>query len=202
MTRGLMPIALLAVFVASDACPKQAWGMEYAGICEASAGAFIDATHFVVASDETNRLRIYERGEPEPIGSGRHGELHLLRQVRSRGRRTDRRPGLLDQLALVQQPGRGQAQAQGVLRDEDRAGDGKPTLTGVGHPVGSLRDAIATAAEVEQSALNIEALAATPEGGLLIGLRAPLRRRARDRRAVPEPGRVIDHPVEPEFGEA
>ena len=56
--------------------------------CEASAGAFIDGTHFAVASDETNRLQIYERGKPEPIGNGdRHGGFYVLRQIRSRSGR-------------------------------------------------------------------------------------------------------------------
>jgi hypothetical protein len=35
---------------------------EYKGICEAPAGAFIDSTHFAVASDETNRLQICGAG--------------------------------------------------------------------------------------------------------------------------------------------
>src|SRR5213592_1577343 len=43
---------------------------EYNGLCEASAGVFVDAKHFVVASDETNRLQLYERGKADPIGSG------------------------------------------------------------------------------------------------------------------------------------
>jgi hypothetical protein len=44
--------------------------MDCKGLCEASAGAFLDATHFAVASDETNTLQIYERGKPDPIGKG------------------------------------------------------------------------------------------------------------------------------------
>ncbi len=66
MLRVLLPtVALLASFTTS---PARA--VEYNGICEASAGAFIDNTHFVVASDETNRLQLYERGNPKPIGDG------------------------------------------------------------------------------------------------------------------------------------
>jgi hypothetical protein len=47
-----------------------AGSFEYKGLCEASAGAFVDDKHFVVASDETNRLQLYERGKPDPIGKG------------------------------------------------------------------------------------------------------------------------------------
>ena len=66
MKRGLLSTAmLLAAFTGSGA-----GAAEYKGICEASAGAFIDGTHFAVASDETNKLQIYERGKPQPIGNG------------------------------------------------------------------------------------------------------------------------------------
>ena len=40
--------------------------VEYAGLCDASAVAWIDAERFVVASDEENWLRVYRRGLPEP----------------------------------------------------------------------------------------------------------------------------------------
>jgi hypothetical protein len=57
MKHGLPAVALLIACAASEAR-----AMEYKGLCEASAGAFLDAAHFAVASDETNTLRIYERG--------------------------------------------------------------------------------------------------------------------------------------------
>jgi hypothetical protein len=53
--------------------------------------------------------------------------------------------------------------------------NGKPTLKPTGKPITSLRDGIAAAAGAQPGELNIEALSATPEGGLLIGLRQPLR---------------------------
>src|SRR5262249_10954885 len=80
--------------------------------------------------------------------------------------------------------------------------NGKPALVGTGHVIKSLRDRIAKAANVGSQDLNIEALAATPEGGLLIGLRGPLR----DGRAllVPfnNPAAVVDDGAEPELGGA
>ncbi|TIT44248.1 MAG: hypothetical protein E5W76_03275, partial [Mesorhizobium sp.] len=36
----------------------------YSGICEPSGGAFIGASTFAVATDESNVIRIYERGSP------------------------------------------------------------------------------------------------------------------------------------------
>ena len=35
----------------------------YKGLCEASTGVFLDEKHFAVASDETNIIRIYTRGD-------------------------------------------------------------------------------------------------------------------------------------------
>ena len=42
---------------------------QYIGICEPSGGAFIDATRFVVASDESNVLRIYDVTSPAIVAS-------------------------------------------------------------------------------------------------------------------------------------
>jgi hypothetical protein len=50
-----------------------AWSAEptatvYHGLCEASAAVFIDDTRFVVASDETNVVRIYTRSDTSLVG--------------------------------------------------------------------------------------------------------------------------------------
>jgi hypothetical protein len=80
--------------------------------------------------------------------------------------------------------------------------DGKPGLAGIGHPAGSLRGAIAKAAGVEHSKLNVEGLAPTPDGGLLIGLRAPLD--GGNAIVVPfrNPAAVVDQRAPPEFAAA
>jgi hypothetical protein len=81
--------------------------------------------------------------------------------------------------------------------------DGKPTLVSVGKPVKSLRDPLAKAAGVKPEEMNIEALTATPEGGLLIGLRAPLRDGAALVIPFKNPGAVVDDPsTPPDFGAA
>jgi serine/threonine protein phosphatase PrpC len=38
-------------------------------MCDASAAVALDADHFVVANDERNTLRIYKRGQPDPVNS-------------------------------------------------------------------------------------------------------------------------------------
>ena len=199
MLRVLLPtVALLASFTTSAVR-----GAEYNGICEASAGAFIDNTYFVVASDETNRLQLYERGNPKPVGDGIDMESF-----------TSFDKSDLEGAALIgdrvywisshsfNSQGEDKAKRKVFFATRIVQKDGKPTLVGIGQPVRSLRDAIAKAAEVEHSKLNIEGLAATPDGGLLIGLRAPLR--GDDAIVVPfrNPAAVVDQGAQPEFGEA
>jgi hypothetical protein len=65
----MMRFPIVALMLGSFAATS-ASAIEYKWLCEASAGAFSDDTHFAVASDESNRLQIYQRGKPDPIGSG------------------------------------------------------------------------------------------------------------------------------------
>jgi hypothetical protein len=197
MIRVLTPIALLAAFAASD---TQA--MEYVGICEASAGAFINPTHFAVASDETNKLQIYERGKPEPVGSGIDMEDF-----------TSFDKSDLEAAAVIgdrvywisshsfNSSGQDRPKRKVFFATKIVLADGKkPTLTGIGRPAVSLRDPLAQAAGVEPREMNIEALAATPEGGLLIGLRAPLREGKALVIPLKNPAAVVDDGAKPEFG--
>jgi hypothetical protein len=200
MNTGLLLRAmLLAAFAASDA-----GAAEYKGICEASAGAFIDSTHFAVASDETNKLQIYERGKPQPIGDGIDMEDF-----------TSFDKSDLEAAAVIGDRVYWISSHSFNSRGEDRSkrkiffatqivqADGKPTLVSVGKPVKSLRDPLAKAADVKPSEMNIEALTAAPDGGLLIGLRAPLRDGMALVIPFKNPGAVVDDPsTPPDFGAA
>ena len=198
MVRSLLPsAALLFVLAIPDARAT-----EYIGICEASAGAFLNKTHFAVASDETNKLRIYERGKPVSVGEA---DMEAF---------TSFDKSDLEAAAVIgdrvywisshsfNSSGEDKNKRKVFLATRIGQANGKPTLTGVGKPVKSLRDPIANAAKVKPSEMNIEGLAATPDGGLLIGLRAP----QRDGMAlvVPfnNPAAVVDKGAAPEFGEA
>ena len=198
MKRGLLSTAmLLAAFTASGAT-------EYKGICEASAGAFIDGTHFAVASDETNRLQIYERGKPQPIGNGIDMETF-----------TSFDKSDLEAAAVIgdrvywisshsfNNQGEDKAKRKVFFATRIVQANGKPALESVGKPVKSLRDPLAKAAGVKPEEMNIEALTATPDGALLIGLRAPLR----DGEALVIPFKnpramVEDPSTPPDFGAA
>jgi len=201
MTRGLLPktMLLLAVFATPDA-----GAMEYKGICEASAGAFIDSTHFAVASDETNKLQIYERGKPEPIGNGVDMEAFTsfdksdLEAAASIGDRVYWISSHSFNSRGEDKPKRKVFFATKIVQ-----ANGKPTLVSIGKPVKSLRDPLAKAAGVNPDEMNIEALTATPEGVLLIGLRAPLRNGQALVIPFRNPGAVVDDPnTVPDFGAA
>jgi Protein of unknown function (DUF3616) len=175
---------------------------EYNGLCEASAGAFVDAKHFVVASDETNRLQLYERGKADPVGSadmetftsfdksdleaaaaiGNRIYWISSHSLNSKGNDKDKRKVFF-------------ATAVGVA-------DGKPTLKPVGTAATGLRDALAAAAGAKPRELNVEALAATPDGELLIGLRSPVRGNMALVVPFKNPAAVVEKGAAPEFGKA
>lgn len=190
---------LLVAFTASSA-----GAVEYNGLCEASAGVFIDASHFAVASDETNTLQIYERGKPQPIGQG----VNLVGFTSFDKSDLEAAAVIGDRVYWMSShsfnsQGEDKSKRKVFFATKIVKADGKPTLEGVGKPVTSLRDPLAKAAGVLPKEMNVEALAATPEGGLLIGLRAPLRNK--NALVVPfkNPVAVVDNPgTTPEFGPA
>ncbi len=163
--------------------------MTYRGLCDASAAVALDTDHFVVAGDEDNTLRVYRRGRPEPVGEtslaaflgtgdkesdlegaavvdkriywiASHGRNSKgkLRPDRQRFFATDIDPGAQAGVTPAGTPYRG-------LLDDLAAA---PTLMGL-----RLGDAAQLAPEAP-GGLNIEGLAAMPDGSLLIALRSPV----------------------------
>ena len=197
MARGLLPIALLAAFASSDAS-----AIEYAGVCEVSAGTFIGPKHFAVASDESNKLQVYERGKPKPVGSG----IDMVAFTSFDKSDLEGAAALGDRVYWISshsftKKGKDSAKRKVFFATKIEQANGKVTLKGVGQPALSLRDPLAKAAGVEPRDMDIEALAPTTEGGLLIGLRKPL---LSDGRALiipfKNPAGVVDHGAQPEFG--
>jgi hypothetical protein len=171
MKRGLLAIVLLTA-----SAPSGAQAMEYKGLCEASAGAFLDATHFAVASDETNTLQIYERGKPEPIGPGVDMEDFTGFDKSD----LEGAAAIGDRVYWISShsfnsKGEDKKKRKVFFATKVVTENGKPTLKPFGKVITSLRDGIAAAAGAQPAELNIEALSATPQRGLLIGLRQPLR---------------------------
>lgn len=163
----------------------------YDGLCDASAAVALDARHFVVASDEDNTLRIFERGQPQAratlplqpfLGSGKdEADLEAATRIGQR----------IYWIGSLSRDGKGRpAPQRDRLFATDIDGNGSPpTLRPVGtRPVRlldalvasdagrrwQLADAARKAPEAE-GGLNVEGLTHTADGTLLIGLRNPLR---------------------------
>jgi hypothetical protein len=164
----------------------------YLGPCDASAAVALDADDFVVANDEVNTLYVYRRGQRQALATlplatfldtADEGEADIegaaavgtrIYWITSHGRNGKGKP----------QPSR-----RRFFATEIGPGD-PPMLKPVGIPyfdlLGDLEAnealktyKLAKAAELAAEAeggFNIEGLAATPDGRLLIGFRNPLAR--------------------------
>jgi hypothetical protein len=173
---------------------------EYKRLCEASAGVYLDALHFAVASDETNTLQIYRRGEAKPIGKGIDLEEFTSFEksdLEGAARIGDRVYWISSH--SLNKNGKDRDERKVFFATRITTKKGRPSLVEVGRPVTGLRDAIAEAAGVTKEEMNIEALAATPEGGLLIGMRAPLRDGKAVVVALKNPAAVVDQQQKPEL---
>jgi len=163
----------------------------YAGSCDASAAVAIDNDRFVVANDENNVLGFYRRGVPEP-----EARLALSEFLEARpGEEVDIEgaaeiEGRVYWIASHSRNSKGKRQpARLRLFATDIRADQPVALFAVGRPYKDLLHDLAAygaqqglalaaasklAAEAE-GGLNIEGLAATADGRLLIGFRNPLR---------------------------
>lgn len=151
-----------------SAAPAPASARDYLGFCEASAAARIGDRHFAAASDDSPRIRIYERGKPAPVGefdagevkdmeaAARIGDVVYWSTSNSRNKHDEEDPGRQFLFATAIGP------------------DGK--LSAVGTPYRGLRAdllALLPARTGPAKRLEIEGMAPSPAGGLFIGLRGP-----------------------------
>ena len=185
---GFTQAALLAA-----ALPLQAGAQAistYLGPCDSSAAAALDADHFVVGNDENDMLGVYRRGQAQAVGrvdlakflGTQPGEESDIEGAATIGPRTYWITSHGSNSKGKTQPSR-----QRFFATELRPGT-PPTLEPVGAPYAKLlQDMDSTAAlkpyrladaarraPESEGGLNIEGLAATPDGRLLIGLRNPL----------------------------
>lgn len=179
---------LFTGMAAAHSAAQSPAAFRYEGICDASAAVALGADHFAVANDEDNTLRVYRRDNPRAVGSlaldefldtakevdiegsatigavtywiGSHGRNSegKLRPDRQRLFATEVVPGSVPTLRTVDRDHRGLLVA---LINE-------PSLKSYGLAAASER------APEAPGGLNIEGLAATPEGHLLIGFRNPI----------------------------
>ena len=180
--------ALLTASLAAPAAAQQI--AAFNGPCDASAAVALDATHFVVGNDEYNILHVYRQGQPAPVASlnlsnflataadeesdieGAAAIGTRIYWITSHGRNSKgkARPSRQRFFATEVVPGQpptvkpvGRAYAD-LLRDMSAADPLKPYR---------LDEAARRPPEAD-GGLNIEGLAATADGKLLIGLRSPL----------------------------
>ncbi|MER8536642.1 DUF3616 domain-containing protein [Mesorhizobium sp. M1005] len=164
-----MRIACLILLCGTSAV-SAADTLRYLGICEASGGAFIDSTRFAIASDESNVIRIYQRGRPTAVASvdlktftgyeksdlegaavGNGAIYWSASQSKSSGGK-DKKRKVIFETRIVKDGNTVTLEPMGVMRE-----DLKPKLVELS---GSTDENI-----------NIEGLAYTPDGGLLFGFR-------------------------------
>lgn len=210
--------ALLVLALAGFGAQAQ---INYTGMCDASAAVGLADGHFVVADDESDVLRLYKRGVASPVGT-----VDLTDHLRNREPNGDtseadiegaaklgNRIYWISSLARKGSDGSFDSHRQRFFATELLATAQPPFLKAVGKPSEALLETLvmdtrfavlvdaAKGAPESENGLNIEGLAATAEGTLLIGFRNP---RPEGRALVVpllNPAPVVDEGAKPVFGD-
>lgn len=184
----------IAVGVANlwAATPGKSGVTYYEGMCDASAVIALDSRYQVVADDEDNVLRIYDLSTAgRPVWSSNYSQfLKVDRKEPEVDLEASARVG--DRIYWISSHGRNKSARLRTSRHRffatsivDR--EGRPELVPVGNPCMRLvqdmladprlspfrLDSSEKLAPKQDDGLNIEALAALPDGRLLIGFRNP-----------------------------
>lgn len=191
ITKHLYALAVCAGLGAANAAPVGP--IEHAGMCDASAAVAVGADQFLVANDEDNILRLYSASQPGralqeflipslPVLPGiEHGEVDIEGAARI-GKR-------IYWIASHGANRKGEARPhrrQFFATDVDTV-NGKLTLTEAGRSNKDLLAAMDTHPALQKfklltaarrapeadGGLNIEGMAAMPDGAMLIGFRNP-----------------------------
>lgn len=180
--------ALLAIALPTPASAQQI--ATYNGPCDASAAVALDASHFIVANDENNTLRIYRQGQPAPVAS--LNLANFLATAADEESDIEGAAAIGSRIFWITSHGRNSKGKARPARQRffatEIVASQPPTVKPVGQAYGNLlRDMLAAETlkpyRLDEAAsrppeadggLNIEGLAATADGKLLIGLRNPL----------------------------
>ncbi|MCB2019383.1 MAG: DUF3616 domain-containing protein [Burkholderiaceae bacterium] len=195
----------------------------YDGLCDASAAVALDARHFVVAGDEDNTLRIFERGEPKVRASVPLGAFLHARKTEADLEAATRIGERIYWVGSLSRDGKGRPAphrdrlfATDIATDNAKENAGTPpTLQPVGKAPVRLLEALVASdagrawqlAEAARKApeapggLNVEGLTHTADGALLIGFRNPLREGKALVLPLRNPVQTIEGEA-PEFGAA
>ena len=190
---GLLALWYATLVEPARAQPGPSPSIAYAGTCDASAAVALDRDLFVVASDEDNVLWVYRRGQGGgPVASFLMDEfLDLEPQHRETDIEGAARIG--DRIYWITSHGRNKEgkkrpNRRRLFATEVKEVDGRIDISGIGSPYKNLLDDLnrtpalrpfdlgkaAMGAPEAKGGLNIEGLAATPQGHLLIAFRNPI----------------------------
>jgi hypothetical protein len=191
----IRPLASALLLTATLAATAEAADIiEYRGVCDASAAVALDESHFVVGNDEDNDLRVYRLGKAEAVARiplndfARPERKHPEMDIEAAATIGKRIYWITSHGANGK--GKHRASRHRLFATDMRNGGPVPTLTPVGRAYEGLLDDMVRApvlapyrledaagiAPKEAGGLNIEGLAATPQGTLLIGFRNPVTR--------------------------
>lgn len=233
MTR--LPLTLIAAAIAGTAAAAPAPTEErYTGMCDASAAVSLGHGRFVVADDESDVLRVYQKSDRKLVGS-----LSLIKYLKNTPD-TDKTyeadlegaAAIGDRIYWISSHGR-KDKDKDKIEDKSKEGlldphrlrffatriTGAPKMATVeesskapyetllddlikGPLSGDLAKAAKYPAEQgDPDGLNIEGLAATPQGALLIGFRNPQPGNKALLVSLQNPGEVVDGLAKPRFGD-
>jgi hypothetical protein len=184
---------LLVCSLAAPAFASRPEPMIYTGLCDASAVVGLGQGYFAVADDEDNVIRVYRRdGGSRPVYSI---ELSAFLRTYGKGREVDMEGAtrLGDRIYWISSHGRNVEgnecpNRQRFFATTGSIRNGSVDLRPVGQPYLGLLGDLATDPRLARfnlhgaallppkapGALNIEGLASTPDGRLLIGFRNPI----------------------------
>jgi hypothetical protein len=180
--------ALLAVSMATPATAQQI--TIFNGPCDASAAVALDATHFIVGDDEHNTLHVYRQDQPAPVAA--LNLANFLATAAGKESDIEGAAAIGSRIYWITSHGRNSKGKARPTRQRFFATDVVPGQPPTVKPVGRtytdlLRDMLGAETlkpyRLDEAArrppeadggLNIEGLAATADGKLLIGLRNPL----------------------------
>ncbi|MBN1516527.1 DUF3616 domain-containing protein [Candidatus Sumerlaeota bacterium] len=167
--------------------------VEHFGMCDASAAMAISSDTFVVANDEDNILRIYQRDEPGAPIRGFNLDAFLAPDPKHPEADIEGAARIGERIYWITSHGanknsKPRSSRRRFFATDVKLEEGKALLVPAGQPYlnllsdlaacPSLKDyqlmLAATRAPKQKDALNIEGLCATPQGALLIAFRNPI----------------------------
>jgi hypothetical protein len=185
------------VLLPLSACAAQDYQIvrpaRFSGMADASGGVALSTNLFIAASDEDNVLRVYDPNREGPAVKELDCNVFLEVSGKSLEADLEAAASMGNRIFWIGSHGRNKNGKERSNRCRLFATDfkieqGAPILTFAGKPCKTLLQSLiadpsldrfhlskaATLAPKEPEALNIEGLAATPEGHLLIGFRNPI----------------------------